>query len=242
MSRKPQPSPWWVAAGCVGVVAGVLMVTSAVTSAGFGLRADNLGDLPDLARSSARHYQGLDQERRDLQLQVRSLSAGTLTGSGRVATRLAAAELQAGLRPLTGPGVSVTLDDAPNDRIASAVELGLPASDLLVHQQDIQAVVNALWAGGARGVTVQGQRLVSTTGVKCVGNTVVLQGVPYAPPYVIEAVGDAQVLEASVYADPYVTLYLQLLPKGLRFEEHRESAIEMPAYTGSTQLRYARVR
>jgi uncharacterized protein YlxW (UPF0749 family) len=241
MFGKPQPSPWWVAAGLIGVVAGVLMVTSAVTSAGFGLRADDLGDLPALARSSARHYQGLDEQRRDLQQQVRSLSAGNLTGSARVAARLTAAEEQAGLRPLSGPGISVTLDDAPNHRIAGAVELGLPASDLLVHQQDIQAVVNALWAGGARGVTVQGQRLVSTTGVKCVGNTVVLQGVPYAPPYVIQPVGEPQVLEASVYADPYVTLYLQLLPKGLQFEEHRVSLIDMPAYTGSTELHYARV-
>ncbi|MGN6131968.1 MAG: DUF881 domain-containing protein [Nocardioidaceae bacterium] len=148
---------------------------------------------------------------------------------------------RAGLRPLSGPGVRVTLDDAPNERIDSAVELGVAPRDLLVHQQDIQAVVNALWAAGARGVTVQGQRLVSTTGVKCVGNTVILQGVPYAPPYVIEGVGDPQVLEASVYADPAVALYLQLLPRGLRFEEQRETTIEMPAYTGSTELLFARV-
>ncbi len=59
-----------------------------------------------------------------------------------------------------------------------------------MHQQDIQAYVNALWAGGAEAITLQGQRLISTTGIKCVGNTVVLDGVPYSPPYVIEAIGD----------------------------------------------------
>ena len=52
-----------------------------------------------------------------------------------------------------------------------------------MHQQDIQAVVNALWAGGAEAMTIQGQRVISTTGIKCVGNTVVLHGVPYSPPY-----------------------------------------------------------
>ena len=58
-----------------------------------------------------------------------------------------------------------------------------------MHQQDIQAVVNALWAGGAEAMTIQGQRVVSTTGIKCVGNVVILHGVPYSPPYRISAIG-----------------------------------------------------
>ena len=44
-------------------------------------------------------------------------------------------------------------------------------------------MVNALWRGGAEAMTIQGQRVISTTGIKCVGNTVVLHGIPYAPPY-----------------------------------------------------------
>ena len=51
-------------------------------------------------------------------------------------------------------------------------------------------MVNALWSGGAEAMTIQGQRVISTTGIKCVGNTVLLHGVPYSPPYVITAVGD----------------------------------------------------
>ena len=51
-------------------------------------------------------------------------------------------------------------------------------------------MVNALWSGGAEAMTIQGQRVISTTAVKCVGNTVVLHGIPYAPPYVISAIGN----------------------------------------------------
>ena len=85
--------------------------------------------------------------------------------------------------------------DAPEDVINSSsqdIEL------LIVHQQDIQAVVNALWAGGAEAMTVQGQRVVSTTGIRCVGNTVVLHDVPYAPPYVISAIGPTDQMLAAI--------------------------------------------
>ena len=56
-------------------------------------------------------------------------------------------------------------------------------------------MVNALWSGGAEAMTIQGQRVIATTGIKCVGNTVVLHGVPYAPPYVISAIGDPEKLQ-----------------------------------------------
>ena len=87
-----------------------------------------------------------------------------------------------------GPGVTVTLSDAPEDVINSTTsDLNL----LVVHQQDIQAVVNAHVEGRRRRRSpIQGQRVVTTTGIKCEGNSVQLQGVPYPQPYVIEAVGD----------------------------------------------------
>ena len=59
-------------------------------------------------------------------------------------------------------------------------------------------MVNALWSGGAEAMTIQGQRVISTTGVKCVGNTVVLHGIPYAPPYVISAIGNPDRLRAAL--------------------------------------------
>ena len=57
-------------------------------------------------------------------------------------------------------------------------------------------MVNAMWKGGAQAVTIQGQRVVSTTGIQCIGNSVQLQGVPYSQPYVISAVGDPAALHA----------------------------------------------
>ena len=111
-----------------------------------------------------------------------------------------------------GPGVRVTLTDAPKSVDPEGVDPNL----LVVHQQDIQAFVNALWVGGAEAISLQGQRLISTTGIKCVGNTVVLDGVPYSPPYVIEAIGDTDVDERrDLSRSPETTsyrVYVQALP------------------------------
>ena len=97
------------------------------------------------------------------------------------------------------------MDDAPDSVRAEGVDADL----LVVHQQDIQAVVNALWAGGAEAMTIQGQRVIATTGIKCVGNTVVLHGVPYAPPYAISAIGEPAGLRAALAASPALQIYRQ---------------------------------
>ena len=109
------------------------------------------------------------------------------------------------MTPVAGPAVSVTLDDAP----ASVSDEGIDADLLVVHQQDIQAVVNALWSGGAEAMTIQGQRVIATTGIKCVGNTVVLHGVPYAPPYVVSAIGEPAKLRAALAESPALQVYRQ---------------------------------
>ena len=107
---------------------------------------------------------------------------------------LAEKSVQVGLTPVTGPSVTVTLDDAPESVTGEGVDQDL----LVVHQQDIQAVANELWRGGAEAMTIQGQRVIATTGIKCVGNTVVLHGIPYAPPYRISAIGDPVELQAAL--------------------------------------------
>ena len=122
----------------------------------------------------------------------------------RIQRRIERLKDPAGLVERSGPGVTVTLSDAPEDVINSTTG---DLNPLLVHQQDIQAVVNALWKGGATAVTIAGQRIVSTTGIRCEGNAVQLQGVPYPQPYVIQAVGDQGELLEALENDEYVATY-----------------------------------
>ena len=131
----------------------------------------------------------------------------------------------------------VTLTDAPND----VKPAGVDDDALVVHQQDIQAVVNALWKGGAEAVSIQGQRIITTSGIKCVGNSVVLHGIPYAPPYVIEAIGDAGRMAAALKESRALTIYRQYAEAyGLGYRETTESSLSLPAFQGALGITHAK--
>ena len=93
------------------------------------------------------------------------------------------------LTPVRGPGLVVTLNDAQRDAEGRFPRDASP-DDLVVHQQDIEAVLNALWSAGAEGIQMQDQRIIGTSAPRCVGNTLLLNGRTYSPPYVITAIGD----------------------------------------------------
>jgi uncharacterized protein YlxW (UPF0749 family) len=134
----------------------------------------------------------------------------------------------------------VALDDAPPAARDRPPPPGLPApvaDDLVVHQQDIQGVVNALWAGGAEAMTIMGQRVVATTAVRCVGNTLLLHGAVYSPPFVVRAIGDPTRLRAALDDSASVGVFRQYVDAyGLVFSTRDDPRLELPAYSGSVEL------
>ncbi|MGA8210071.1 MAG: DUF881 domain-containing protein [Nocardioidaceae bacterium] len=229
---------WRLLGPAVFVVAGLLFITSMVSSGGTDLRAGRYTDLQGLATAEARDLAALNARSAALSAEVQQLSESlALPGDDRARASVERLSVPAGLAPVTGPGVTVTLDDAPESALDAA---GSNVSDLIVHQQDIQAVANALWSGGAEAMTLQGQRVIATTGIKCVGNTVVLHGVPYSPPYRITAVGPVSPMMSALASSPYIGLYLSLVPQGLGWDVREETSVRLPGYDGSTDLDYAR--
>lgn len=222
----------------VFAAAGLLMVTSSEHAAGTDLRPERYDDLADLAREQADRVADLRADVTRLNREIDRLSAGKAGSELRLLRdRAPAMRRAASVEPLSGPGVVVTLDDAPKDVLASAGEL---TNEALVHQQDIQGVANALWAGGAEALTIRGVRMISTTGIKCVGNTVILNGVPYAPPYDIAAIGDADRLERSLDDSPYVQAYLRRAEVWqLDWKVERDKELEAPAFAGFLDLTHA---
>jgi uncharacterized protein YlxW (UPF0749 family) len=90
-------------------------------------------------------------------------------------------------------------------------------------------------------MAIQDQRVISTTGIRCVGNSVVLHDVPYAPPYRISAIGPVSEMLDAVNASPYIGFYLEgVAAYGLGWDVEIEPTLDLPAYTGSTGLSYAR--
>ena len=104
------------------------------------------------------------------------------------------------------------MSDAPRDADGNYPD-GVDPDDLVVHQQDVQSVVNALWAGGAEAMMIMDQRVLTTSAVRCIGNTLLLQGRTYSPPFVVTAIGDAARMSAALDAEPGVRLLLQYVDK-----------------------------
>ena len=227
---------WTLAVPVIAACGGLLFVASAISADGTDLRPTNTS-MQSLVDSRADDVAALRADIRSLQDEVDQLAAGISdSGLRRVRRDIARLRAPAGLTPVSGPGLAVTLDDSPPGTDAH----GLDPNLLVVHQQDIQAFVNALWQGGATAISLQGQRLISTSGVKCVGNTVVLQGVPYSPPYRIEAVGEPAQLSAALDASPGVQLYrdyVEDVSLGLLVEE--SDHLDIPAFDGRPALSYA---
>lgn len=221
----------------VCLVATFMITTSAINARGTDLRPNRNTDLISVVRERAAHGHALTEQLATLQEEVNALTKAQ--GSDPVGTQdQAAASAAAGLTAVSGPAVSVTLTDAP----LTVKPVGIDADLLVVHQQDIQSVVNALWSGGAEAMTIQGLRVTARTGIKCVGNTVVLQGIPFAPPYVITAIGDVRRLQAALASSPDVLIYKQYVDRyKLGYAERVLTSVTMPAYKGSIDLEYAKV-
>jgi len=232
---------WRVGTPLVALTCGALLATSAANSGGTDLRPGRYTDLASLVAEENHEYEALQERVRDLNADVERLSSRVGSAeTRRLRNRVDRLEDPAGLRPRSGPGVTITLSDAPAEVINSTNRnLNL----LVVHQQDIQAVANALWKGGAQAMTIQGQRVITTTGIKCEGNAVMLQGVAYAQPYVISAVGNPAALEAAVLQDDYLAGYREdagVADISVGWEMRTEERIEAPAYDGLTAMQYAK--
>jgi uncharacterized protein YlxW (UPF0749 family) len=224
-------------------VAGLLFSTSAVTSAGLsthdlrGTRASAVTDLiADRQKAIA------TQQTRLAGLRATLAKAGADDPrAARLQAQAAARAPAAGTQQVSGPALTVSLDDAPHLQAGQTLPGNPSADDLVVHQQDVQAVVNALWAGGAEAMTIMGQRVLSTTAVRCVGNTLLLHGRVYSPPFVVTAIGDQAAMSNALDAAPDVTVFQQYVAAyKLGYDVERRPSVTLPGVATAPELAYAK--
>ena len=140
-------------------------------------------------------------------------------------------KVKAGLVPVEGPGVVVTLSDSKR-KAPPGLEM-----DYIVHDMDVRTVMNELWLAGAEAMSINGQRVVLSTGVRCGGPTNMVNGVPVTAPFVIQAIGASETLTSALN-----------MPGGAKdelgafigFEVKADEKVEIEAYSGSTQLKFAK--
>lgn len=228
--QQGRRSPWRALVPVMALGAGLLFGTSAALA-----ENDPAGAQPEtlagLITDRNAQVAELAHQVTELQQQVDDLSAAGALPATSEADALAPA---VGTVAVEGPGVQVVLDDA--GYTLDTLPEGYTVDDVVVHQQDVQGVINALWAGGAEAMMVQDQRIISTSAVRCVGNTLYLQGRVYSPPYTITAIGDQGRLMRALETDPVVSNYrawADILGLGYRVSD--PETVELPAFTGTVR-------
>jgi uncharacterized protein YlxW (UPF0749 family) len=170
----------------------------------------------------------------ELRQQVADIQKAREQESTGPSAALAAIRQRMGLVAADGPGLVVTLDDS-SERESPSGNL----NDLVIHSQDVQAVANGLWGAGAEALAVNGQRVVPTSAILCVGNTLLINGTVHSPPFRFTALGTD--LHAAFAGDPLVERLAEDADRfNLGFKVEERDKVSVPAYTGTSKVRFAR--
>jgi uncharacterized protein YlxW (UPF0749 family) len=226
----------------IALAAGLLFTTTATTAGGTALRDDRRPQLAQLIADKRVRLENREERAAQLRAEVDEATdelADVDLPIKQQRQRANALRQQAGFTKLRGPGITVVLNDSP--RRGSDGSLGDP-DDLVVHQGDVQAVVNALWAGGAEAMSIMDVRVISTSAVRCVGNTLLLHGQPFSPPFTIKAIGEPTAMHSALDSAEGVRQFRDAVADfGLGYQETVERNVTVPAYDGSSALRSARI-
>lgn len=149
-------------------------------------------------------------------------------------TELERVQTIAGLKATQGPGIIVVLTDSTN-KLAEGESLQW----FLIHDIDILEVVNELRASGAEEISINGERVMPNTSIRCGGPTIIIDGKRHAIPFIIRAVGDPKTLEASMLApDSYIYF---LRDSGFDIKVKKVENLIIDPYIGPQKFKYIKM-
>lgn len=161
------------------------------------------------------------------------------SSTGILSTELQNARFQAGLLPAQGEGVIVTLQDSKRRPPADASPEMI--DDYNIHDYDIRDFVNELLASGAEALAVNEQRIIANTPIRCAGTRILINNAPMSPPFIITAIGPAEEMENGLKMRGGVVDQFRIMEDLSDMVKIERSAhLRVPAYSGSTQMRYAK--
>lgn len=150
-------------------------------------------------------------------------------GSGKEVENI---KMGAGIVDLKGPGVKVTIDDS--QKIAKP---GENPNLYVIHDDDLLKIINELRAAGAEAISVNGQRLIATSEIRCAGPTLSVNNTRYTPPYEILAIGDPKTLDNALKMRGGIVETLRFW--GIQVAISKTEQVIVPAYKSSFRFDYA---
>ncbi len=158
-------------------------------------------------------------------------AAAATAAAPALRNRLADVEAATGLTALTGPGVALTLSDGTGTCPAQRPE------DCRIQDVDLQMAANTLFALGAEGIAVNGERMIATTAIRSAGSAVLVNYRVLTSPYVVAAVGNAPALDQGVRVSALwddFEIWRDVYGLGISLEQADE--VVLPAFSGSVRV------
>lgn len=218
----------------VGLVLGIMLalqfrVTRDIQQTDVIRRAQ---DLTGQVAQMKRERDALQTQVTELRSRMEQMSAGPQ--GAQLKQEMDHAGVLAGVTELTGPGVEVTLNDS-----SVSLKPGENPNLYVLHDEDVLRVLNELKAAGAEAMAMNGERLLATTEIRCIGPTIVLnKNKRLAPPYVVTAIGNPDTMENSLKMKGGVAETLQFW--GIQVSVKKMPQVMVPPYTGGIQYDYAK--
>ena len=218
----------------VGFLLAAQLRTVQLTGAADQATATRLETLQDLYNELTAERDGLADQVQQLQGELalyRDQAASGQAGSEALRAELDQLEITAGLTDVEGPGVSVILEDSSSSNLTG------DEADYLIHDSDLLSVINELRSAGAEAISLNGERILATSEVRCTGAVVTVNGRRYAAPYIIFAIGDPDTLYSALTMRSGVVDVLSQW--GITVKVTANDLLLIPKYNGSISYEYA---
>jgi uncharacterized protein YlxW (UPF0749 family) len=222
----------------VAVLGFMLAMAFNTNARGFGARPERSSSLTGAVKDMEAQRVSLQRRLAELRASVSDLERKAADDAGMresFSRELEQARAAAGLTALTGPGVEIVLADA------TQVPAGSDPNDSIVHDYDVASVVNALLNAGAEAVSINGERVVATTAIRCAGSTILVNSTRLGNPYTIRAIGESVALEKGVVEDAEAGLIFSTYGAryGLTARIDGLGSVKVPAFGGSLRPAFA---
>lgn len=234
---KKRTLPRWVSwLTLLSIIIGLFFVQevkvqSAITTASADPKTEVLISLiTNLEAETA----ALEERLANIRLETEAIMSQSTTGESQLTelqNQLNQQQIRAGITALEGPGITISLDDnnsgllnAPND----------DPNRYVLHYENLLYIVNDLRNAGAEGISINGQRIVVSSEIRCVGNVILVNTTRLAPPFELLAIGNPKALDNAMRNS---TTYQQLAQSGFpvsyKVTSEHSNKISLPAYAGS---------
>jgi uncharacterized protein YlxW (UPF0749 family) len=217
--------PAWVATAVVAVF-GILVTTAAVQTSRNADTADagraTLIARVQVERAALERQQAEILDLQSANIELEESRSEVVAAQRETTTRLRRLQVATGYTPVTGPGVRIVLDDAPDGDVTQ-----------MVRDEDLALLVDGLWSAGAEAIAINDQRLTALSAIRNVGPAVHVNSKPVNPPYTVQAVGDTLTLQSELLDSTHGQQFFDLADDlGFEHTMENEPTLTLPSAPG----------